>query len=131
MGQAGSLDPGELLLSASGNSATSPAGAAVPTLQILAGTVNGTALRDSTQSLGGSGSAALPPFGAPTGLSLVDDTGLSDADRWTTDGRLVFSPVAGAVGYEYLISGHRRICRWPRPGSSSRPDWSRVRIPSG
>lgn len=105
VGEAGSLDPGELVLSTSGNHASYPAGAAAPTLRIVTATIDGTPIRDDTRLLGSQAAPPRSPFAAPTGLTLVNDTGLSNVDRITTDGRVEFNPVNGAVGYEYEVSG--------------------------
>ena len=105
VGEAGSIDPGELVLSTAGNTATSPAGATAPTLHILSATVDGKAVLDGTRTLYGAAPPPKSPLAPPAGLALVDDTGLSASDRFTTDGRVEFNAVAGAVGYEYEVSG--------------------------
>ncbi|MDB5350390.1 MAG: hypothetical protein JWN86_1637 [Planctomycetota bacterium] len=99
VGDPGSLDPGELVLTTGGNTASVPTGTIPPPLKVLAGRIDGQVVRAQTRSLP---AAVLP---APSGLSLVNDTGLGDQDRITMDGRLRFDPVSGAVGYEYLVSG--------------------------
>src|SRR5436190_460486 len=41
----------------------------------------------------------------PSGLALVNDTADGGTSGRTSDGRLRFSPVAGASGYEYSLTG--------------------------
>jgi len=102
VGSPGALDPGELVLSTFGNGATVPAGSARPSLKIVSGTIDGQSVRDDVRMLGDGD--VPPPIGAPGGLSLVNDTGLSAVDRDTTDGRTMFAAVAGAVSYEWRLS---------------------------
>jgi hypothetical protein len=100
IGDPGALDPSELVASVSRNALDVPAGNVPgPALLVNDGLVNGQAL--VAQSL---------PFptvvpDAPSVLALVDDTGVSASDRITSDGRLAFALVAGAVGYEYEVNG--------------------------
>jgi hypothetical protein len=103
VGDSLSLDPGELLLSAQGNRVQGPDGFRPgASLQVAAGTVNGQAMVNQGAVL-----PSVPPPGAPTGLRLVDDTGLSATDGLTNDGRLRCdtNTLPTAVGYEYRLSG--------------------------
>ena len=109
VGEPGSIDPGELALTASGNSSSVPAGVTAPTLDIVSGDINGLSARNKLQVL------STPALVAPTGLALIDDTGYSSTDRVTTDGRLEFNPVPGAVSYEYQVSNDAGYLPVPNP----------------
>jgi hypothetical protein len=99
VGQDGSADPGELLISAQGNEVqvegSSTTGAI---MQVVTATLNGQPTTNQA--------IALPPLpSAPANLHLVDDTGASASDGITSDGLLAFDPVATASGYEYSLTG--------------------------
>lgn len=102
-----SLDPGELVLSMSGNQVQT-SGTSVPanTLVVPSATINGSAMTDKKLTLprvgggGGGGSANLP---APADLALVHDNGLSPYDQLTNDAHLSFTAVSGATGYAYRV----------------------------
>ena len=99
IGEPGSHDPGELLVTEAGNRVQGPSwfqpGA---TLRVEAGVVNGQVMQDEWIVL----PAATPD--APSGLRLVHDTGASAADGVTSDGRLQFDAGSSALGYEYRLS---------------------------
>ncbi len=99
IGEPGSHDPGELLVSEAGNRVQGPSDF-VPgaTLRVEAGVVNGRVIRDERLVL----PIATPD--APSGLRLVHDTGASASDRVTSDGRLQFVGGSSALGYEYRLS---------------------------
>jgi hypothetical protein len=98
IGDPGALDTGELVISMSGNAIqTNPSHAIGNTVSVYNGLINGLPLSYQTMTL----LRLLPP--APTGLALVDDSGVSNTDGVTNDGRLKFNPVAGASGYEYQV----------------------------
>jgi hypothetical protein len=97
IGDPGSLDPGELLLTTQGNRLRSSTPQTSGVVVINAADVNGTELLDQRQGLPASG------LSAPTGLRLVDDSGLSPYDQITNDAHLTFAGVAGAAGYEYRV----------------------------
>ncbi len=102
VGDPGSLDPSELSLTTGGNRGVGPSGTDLPTLNIVAGKVDGVVVRSDVRSMGGVSSRGV--ISAPTGLTLVNDSGYNSTDRITADGRLKFVPVAGAAGYEYKLS---------------------------
>jgi hypothetical protein len=96
LGESGSLDPGELVVVMDNNRVEGPPGFQPGNVLLVpSATINGQALLD--QQL------PLPSFtlASPTGLALLHDTGTSSSDSVTNDGHLRFTPVAGAVGYEY------------------------------
>jgi hypothetical protein len=100
VGMAPSHDPGELLVSMTGNQVEGPAALVSGATEFTAAaTVNG-------QEVTGQGTV-LPTvaLAAPTGLALVDDTGASGVDGQTSDPHLRFDPVALAAGYEYSLTG--------------------------
>ncbi|HEX8199936.1 MAG TPA: hypothetical protein VF590_05575, partial [Isosphaeraceae bacterium] len=93
VGDPGSIDPGELVLTAWGNRvADGPSGSS---LRVRVATLNGQPAIDQSVPLPVAGLAA------PTGLVLVRDTGAGASDGITADGRLRFEAVPGASGYEY------------------------------
>ncbi|MEJ7639059.1 MAG: hypothetical protein WKF75_14075 [Singulisphaera sp.] len=99
IGEPGSHDPGELLVTEAGNRVQGPSsfrpGA---TLRVEAGVVNGQIRQDERIVL----PVATPD--TPSGLRLVHDTGASAADGVTSDGRLRFDAGSSALGYEYRLS---------------------------
>jgi hypothetical protein len=100
IGMATSNDPGELVVSASGNQVEGPVRVvAGTTLETIAATVNGQVVTNQ--------GTVLPTvsLSAPTGLALVDDTGISATDGITSDADLHFNPVDQATGYEYSLTG--------------------------
>ncbi|SIO61994.1 hypothetical protein SAMN05444166_6916 [Singulisphaera sp. GP187] len=100
-GNSQSTDPSGLVVTASGNTFKGPASLrSTVTWMAYAATLNGQ--RVTNQSV-----ALLPTITltAPTGLGLVHDTGVSATDGITNDSHLRFDTVAGAVGYEYSLSG--------------------------
>lgn len=100
VGDPGALDPRELVATVDRNTLSVPSGH-VPGAPMLVndGDVNGQTIVARSLPL-----PTAPPA-APTGLALVNDTGISSTDRITSDARLQFQPVAGAVGYEYRVNG--------------------------
>ncbi len=98
VGVPGSLDPGEMVLSVSGNVGVS-ANATSPTLDVVSATINGSPTTNQTQT--------LPPPGppAPASLQLVVDSGSGTSDDITNDGELSFTTSPDAAGYEYRLSG--------------------------
>jgi hypothetical protein len=99
VGDPGSLDPGELVLGMSGNVIQAAPGQHPQgnTVTVNGGVVNG---------LGMLGAGLMLPYsvpGAPTGLCLVNDSGISATDHLTNDARLKFDPAPGAAGYEYRV----------------------------
>ena len=103
IGDVGSIDPAELLLSASNNTLRAPAGApAGAALRINSAQWNGALITDLVAALDGGG-IPNPDLPAPLGFGLVNDTGYGPYDTITYDPRMRFNPVAGAVGYEYRL----------------------------
>jgi hypothetical protein len=100
IGDPGALDPRELVAGLSRNELAVPAGDVPgPALLVNDGLVNGQTLVAQSLSL-----PTVPPA-APAALALVNDTGISATDGITSDARLRFAPVSGAVGYEYSVNG--------------------------
>jgi hypothetical protein len=100
IGMATSNDPGELVVSLSDNQVEGPAQVvAGTTLETIAATVNGQVVTNQ--------GTVLPSvsLSAPTGLALVNDTGISATDGITGDADLHFNPVDKATGYEYSLTG--------------------------
>ncbi|MBX6315253.1 MAG: hypothetical protein IRY99_20430, partial [Isosphaeraceae bacterium] len=98
IGDPGSIDPIELVVTIQGDRVQGPPGLPLSQALIInAGTVNDQPRLGQALAL-----PALVPE-APTGLGLVRDTGSSASDGLTADGRLHFQLVAGAVGYEYRV----------------------------
>jgi hypothetical protein len=93
IGEVGSLDPAEQRVTWEANLARGSAA----TVLVHAGSVNGRIELDSRTTL------PLTTLPAPAPPRLVRDTGWSGSDRLTSDGRLTFAAVAGAVGYEYRV----------------------------
>ena len=97
IGDAGGLDPGDLQLAEAGNGMDVPPGTNPgQALWVNSGTVNGRAMAGQGLVL-----PITPP--AVTGLALVDDTGASGSDGITSDGRVAFGGVVGAVAYAYRV----------------------------
>jgi hypothetical protein len=97
VGNAGAIDPGELVLVMQGNQQRGPAGFnPAGTMLVTAATINGNAEVDQETVL-----PTAPPA-APTGLSLADPI----APYQTSDGKLQFGAVLGAAGYEYRIGNN-------------------------
>ena len=97
IGDPGGFDPGDLQLTQAGNGMDVPPGTNPgPALWVNSGTVNGRALV-------GQGLALPTTAPAATGLALVNDTGSSQADGITRDGRVEFLGAAGAVAYAYRV----------------------------
>jgi hypothetical protein len=100
LGDARSIDPIEIRMTVAGNVVKLP-----PSI------TGGAAIRADSMTLNGSAvstrSIPLPeqPLGAPAGLRLVADTGLSPTDRLTSDPRLAVSRPSWAVGLEYRLDG--------------------------
>ena len=99
VGDAGSADPGELLLTSQGNEVE---GGAAPIsgapMQVVSAILNGQPMTDQ--------SIVLPnPPGPPADLRLVDDSGTSATDGVTDDARLAFVPAPSAVSYESSTTG--------------------------
>jgi hypothetical protein len=101
VGSTQSADPGELQIEAHGNTVINPPGQiAGGTWRVNSATLNGQAISNQSLAL-----STLTPGTAPSGLGLTNDTGASARDGITNDGHVQFSPVAGASGYEYSLSG--------------------------
>jgi hypothetical protein len=100
VGDTGSSDAGELVLTQGGNVVQVPANiVSTAVMLVSSGTVNGKPAM--AQSIG------LPTVApnAPSGLRLLNDTGQAPSDGITTDPTLVFTPDSSASGYEYSLSG--------------------------
>lgn len=93
VGEVGSLDPAELRLALGGSVARGSAA----TILVHAGLVNGLVSLESRSTL------RLTTLPAPATPALVRDTGPSALDGLTADGRIRFTAVTGAVGYEYRV----------------------------
>lgn len=98
IGDARSIDPGESQLRLSGNLVDVAPGSPSPAILVRSGQINGEPLHDTTLVL-----TPISP-GAPTSLTLVNDTGSSATDGLTRDARLRIGPTdATAVRFEYRV----------------------------
>lgn len=97
IGEAGSIDPGELALALSGNLADVPEGTPAPLLRVNSGAINGEEQHDQSRPL-----TLLVP-GLPSSVSLVNDTGTSASDQLTSDGRIRVGSSDRAVAFEYRV----------------------------
>ena len=112
LGDPGSIDPAELVVSTANNRVQGPAGSAFTnTLVIHAGDVDGQLVLEQSRSLPNVAPAA------PTGLSLVADTGVSATDSLTRDPRLKFDAASGLAGWEYRVGDGSTYLPVTSPGA--------------
>ena len=98
LGEVGSIDPAESVVSLAGNRADVPAGSGPrPTVRVISANVNGNNQLDASLGLTDVRPAAPGPLG------LVRDSGVSDRDRLTNDGRVTVSRIDPTVHYEYAL----------------------------
>jgi hypothetical protein len=101
IGSYASIDPDELVVTLEG----SVSRGAASTVLVPAARVNGSTRLDDLISL------PLTTPGAPSGLALSRDTGLSDRDSLTSSALLRFDAVPNAAGYEFRVGTDGRY--WP------------------